>query len=163
VEVSTWNSLDAAKLIVSLLTPVFVLIFGIIINKSVKNAERATGLRSEIYKTTGGDLNDIYCYLFIVGCWKDLSPAEIISRKRAVDKAMYTYKPFFSQELFDTYHCFMIEAFKPFGGPGAGCKNPQRYIDASWRPARALLKDLGRCLETSVYEGMQRHGAASCV
>jgi len=104
-------------LIVSVLTPVFVLILGIIINKSVKNAERATGQRSEIYKTIGGDLNDIYCYLSFVGCWKDLSPAEVVAKKRAVDKAIYTYKPFFSQELFDTYHRFMIEAFKLFGGP----------------------------------------------
>lgn len=122
MEVSTWNSLDVAKLIVSILTPVFVLILGIIINKSVENAERATGLRSEIYKTIGGDLNDIYCYLSFVGCWKDLSPTQVVAKKRAVDKAMYTYKPFFSQELFDTYHRFMIEAFKPFGGPGLDAK-----------------------------------------
>ena len=52
VEVATWNSLDIAKLNVSILTPFFVLTPGII-NKSVKNAERSTGLRSEIYKNIG--------------------------------------------------------------------------------------------------------------
>ena len=31
---------------------------------------------------------------------------------------MYTYKPFFSNELFNTYAKFMDEAFAPYGGAG---------------------------------------------
>lgn len=115
---SPWNSLEWVKLVVSCLTPLLVLILGIVINNSVKEAERSTGLRSEIYKTVGGDLNDIYSYLAFVGGWKDLSPIDVISRKRSVDKAMYTYKPFFSKELFATYERFMSEAFSTYGvGP----------------------------------------------
>ncbi|PKD39129.1 hypothetical protein CWO84_15480 [Methylomonas sp. Kb3] len=113
-----WESLEIAKLGVSLVTPVLVLILGIIINNSIKTSERATALRSEIYKTVGGDLNDIYSYLAFVGCWKEMTPLEIIAKKRAVDKAMYTYKPFFSNELFHTYETFMEEAFAPYGGSG---------------------------------------------
>jgi hypothetical protein len=115
---SSWSSLETAKLAVSILTPLLVLVLGIVINNSVKTAERSTGLRSEIYKQVGGDLNDIYSYLAFVGGWKNLTPADVIDRKRAVDKAMYTYKPFFSKELFATYERFMGEAFKPYGGPG---------------------------------------------
>ena len=118
MDISPWNSLEKAKLIASLLTPLLLLILGIVINSSVKTGERSVGLRSEIYKTVGGDLNDIYSYLAFVGAWKELSPADVIARKRAVDKAMYTYKPFFSKELFATYDRFMAEAFAPYGGAG---------------------------------------------
>ncbi len=119
---SHWNSLEKTKLAVSVLTPVLVLILGIIINNSIKSAERSTSLRSDIYRTIGGDLNDIYSYLAFVGGWKELTPADVMARKRAVDKAMYTYKPFFSKELFETYETFMQEAFAPYGTPGTDAR-----------------------------------------
>jgi hypothetical protein len=111
-----------AKLAVSVLTPILVLVLGIIINNTIKSSERSTSLRSEIYKTIGGDLNDIYSYLAFIGSWKDLTPTDVLARKRAVDKAMYTYRPFFSKELFDTYEKFMSEAFKPYGAPGTDAR-----------------------------------------
>ncbi len=68
----------------SVLTPVLVLVFGIIINNSIKSAERSTSLRSDIYRTIGGDLNDIYSYLEFVGAWKELTPADVIARQKIV-------------------------------------------------------------------------------
>lgn len=118
----SWTSLEIAKLAVSILTPVLVLALGIIINNSIKSGERSTSLRSDIYRSIGGDLNDIYSYLAFVGGWKELNPADVIARKRAVDKAMYTYRPFFSKELFDTYETFMREAFAPYGAPGTDAR-----------------------------------------
>ena len=113
-----WNSLEIAKISASLITPMLVLFLGIVINNSIKKAERSTSLRSEIYQTVGGDLNDIYSYLSFVGGWKENTPLEIIEKKRAVDKAMFTYRPFFTKELFTTYETFMKEAFDPFSGAG---------------------------------------------
>jgi hypothetical protein len=118
MEISPWTSLEKAKLAVSILTPLLVLVLGIVINKSVKTAERATDLRSEIYKNIGGNMNDIYSYLAFVGGWKELTPADVIARKRSVDKDMNTYKPFFSKELFATYKRFMNEAFRPYNPRG---------------------------------------------
>jgi len=118
----SWSSIEIAKITVSVLTPVLVLVLGIIINNSIKAAERSTSLRSDIYRTIGGDLNDIYSYLAFVGAWKELTPADVIDRKRAVDRAMYTYKPFFSRELFYTYETFMREAFSPYGAPGTDAR-----------------------------------------
>ena len=119
---SPWNSLEMVKITASLITPILVLVLGIVINNSIKNSERSTSLRSEIYTKIGGDLNDIYSYLAFVGAWKEITPLEIMSKKRAVDKAIYTYKPFFSDELFATYNKFMDEAFKPFGEAGTDAK-----------------------------------------
>ena len=122
MEVSPWTSIEKVKLAVSVLTPLLLLVLGIIINNSIKTSERSTSLRSEIYRAVGGDLNDIYSYLAFVGSWKELTPADVIAKKRAVDKAMYTYKPFFSKELFTTYETFMREAFAPYGRPGTDAR-----------------------------------------
>ncbi|MGJ7546818.1 hypothetical protein [Variovorax sp. LT1R16] len=143
METSPWTSLEIAKLAISTLTPLLVLVLGIRINNSVKASERSSSLRSDIYKAVGGDLNDIYSYLAFVGGWKHLTPAQVIKRKRAVDKAMYTYKPFFSQELFSTYDRFMHEAFAPFGGAGEDARirsdistedGNRRLYAKSWLP-----------------------------
>lgn len=116
------DNLELAKLAISVLTPVFVLVLGIVINNSIKNSERSTSLRSEIYRTVGGDLNDIYSYLSFVGGWKELTPIDITARKRTVDRAMFTYKPFFSDELFNTYKQFMTEAFSHYEGAGVDAR-----------------------------------------
>jgi hypothetical protein len=113
-----WNSLEVAKLAISTLTPVLVLALGVVINKSV----RAGALRSEIYKTVGGDLNAIYCYLLFVGGWKELTPVDIIDRKRTFDKAMFTYEPFFSKKLLRKYNQFTTEAFDLYSGPGVDAR-----------------------------------------
>ena len=144
---SPWNSLEVLKLAIASLTPLLVLILGIRINNSVKAAERSTSLRSEIYQRIGGDLNDIYAYLAFVGGWKAPSPPEVIARKRAVDKAMYTYRPFFSPELFASYRLFMNEAFEAHGRPGEDARirssvasahgDRAVHATAGWEPAWA--------------------------
>lgn len=115
---TVWTSLECAKLVVSGVTPLLVLVFGVVINNAIRSGERSSALRSEIYKAISGDLNDIYCYLSFVGGWKDLTPMDMVARKRAVDKAMFTYRPFFSVELFATYDRFMAAAFEPYAGAG---------------------------------------------
>ncbi|VWX62910.1 conserved hypothetical protein [Burkholderiales bacterium 8X] len=164
MKVSPWTSLEKAKLAVSILTPLLVLVLGIVINNSVKSAERATGLRSEIYKTVGGDLNDIYSYLSFVGGWKELTPAHVIARKRAVDKAMYTYKPFFSKKLFATYERFMQEAFAPYGGAGQDARirsdlstqdgDRRQHTSKGWDPAweDRFTKERNKAAQREAYD-----------
>lgn len=164
MEMSPWNSLEKAKLAISILTPILVLILGIVINNSIKTSERSTSLRSEIYKTIGGDLNDIYSYLAFVGGWKELTPADITARKRAVDKAMYTYKPFFSKELFATYETFMREAFSPYGSAGNDARirsdivtadgDRRKHTKHEWQPAweDRFTKERNKEAQRAAYE-----------
>lgn len=118
----TWNSLELVKIIVSSATPLLLLILGIKINNTIKRAERSTQLRSDIYKDIGADLNDIYAYLNFVGSWKELTPLEIIKKKRSIDKTMYTYKPFFTSDLFEKYNRFMSEAFSIYQFAGSNAR-----------------------------------------
>ncbi len=159
---SPWDSLEIAKLLASLVTPVLVLILGILINNSIKSGDRATAWRSEIYKTVGGDLNDIYAYLAFIGAWKEMTPLDIIAKKRAVDKAMYVYGPFFSEELFRTYQTFMEEAFAPYQGPGLDARirsaietgdGNRRVHGREWRAEweDAFTKERNKSLQKEAY------------
>lgn len=161
---SPWNSLEVAKLVISAITPLLVFVLGISITRSLKNAEHATGLRSEIYKTIGSDLNDIYAYLSFVGGWKELCPSDVIARKRAVDRAMYMYKPFFTPELFKTYLEFMDQAFRVYGAPGQDARirtdiethdgNRRLHGRQPWLPQweQCFTKERNKAAQREAYE-----------
>lgn len=141
---SPWNAFEITKLIVSTLTPILVLVLGIVINNSIKSAERSSDLRSKIYEKVGGDINDIYCYLAFVGDWKNMTPLNVIEKKRSVDRSMHVYKPFFSKELFATYQEFIDASFRTWqkAGTDAKIRSPIKSDDGNrvedapgWLPA----------------------------
>ena len=72
-----------------------------------------------------------------------MTPLDIVGKKRAVDKAMYTYRPFFSDELFSTYESFMIESFDTYGEAGTDARirsdiatedGDRREHGSAWEP-----------------------------
>jgi hypothetical protein len=77
---------------------------------------QVTKQRIAIWDKVAGDINDIYCYFLFVGDWKHLTPDDIIQRKRSLDKTMYSYRPFFTDEFFGKYMNFIDSTYKPFGG-----------------------------------------------
>jgi hypothetical protein len=64
-------------------------------------------------------LNDLYCYYLWVGTWKELSPSDIIARKRELDREFLSQQILFSNQLYTAYQRFMNACFVPqAGGPG---------------------------------------------
>lgn len=120
------QKLGLAGLLASLLTPLALLAIGYHVNQRVKDYERhaehqrgLSATRFELYKEIGFQLNDLYSYFLHVGVWKELSAADVIARKRALDRHIYTYRPIFSAELFALYGAFMAAAFKTYGAMGS--------------------------------------------
>jgi hypothetical protein len=114
-----------AGIITGCLTPLAVVFVGYWIGRQSKRfenglsrADRLTGTRFELYKDIGFKLNDLYAYYLYVGLWKSLSCHDVIDRKRELDRHFYTYKPLFSDTLFEAYDRFIAEAFSTFGGWG---------------------------------------------
>jgi hypothetical protein len=64
-------------------------------------------------------LNDLYCYFCQLGRWKELSPPEIDSRKRELDKNMHFYEALLTHGVIEAYDRFMRDAFQAFIMPGA--------------------------------------------
>lgn len=109
---SNWNALELTKLFVSILTPLAVLLVGVVINGSMADKSRMLTQRLKIYETIGENLNDIHVYFTYVGDWKELSPIDIIQRKRNADKFVQIYKPFLSNRFYTQYVNFMSAVYE---------------------------------------------------
>lgn len=121
--------IEYAKLLASLITPVVILVLGIWVKRIAIEYERRISLndriiekRVNIYETIGKDLNDIYVFLIQVGQWKELTPMEVIKKKRNVDKIMYINRPYWSDSAFDSYAAFMAASFETWTGVGEDAK-----------------------------------------
>jgi hypothetical protein len=100
--------LDIIRLIVDILVPILVLIFGIKIDTIIKEHENVQWTnqkilekRLQIYDDVILFLNDIYCFHCYIGNWKELSPINIIDYKRKLDKLFNSYAPLFKHGLLD--------------------------------------------------------------
>jgi hypothetical protein len=123
------QTIAVAGLLVSMLTPLTLLVLGNRLNRRLREHERAaerdrkiSETRFEIYKDIGFKLNDIYCYFLHLGAWQDLTADEVLHRKRNLDRHFYTYRPLFSEPLFQRYSVFMCSGFETFGPMGTAAR-----------------------------------------
>lgn len=78
---SVWNSLEVVKLLVGIITPMVVILLGILVTRLAKRMEalqwaRRTIIekRIQVYDEVAPQLNDLLCFFTLVGGWKDLTP-----------------------------------------------------------------------------------------
>lgn len=124
-----WNSLEIAKLIVSFATP---LIGGIIayrlfqigqnVEKRQWSGRKVIERRLEFYDHVVPKLNDLYCYFFRFGNWKELEPIDVINTKRFLDKEFHIYSHIFKDNILVKYNVFMGNCFDTFTGSGNDAK-----------------------------------------
>ncbi len=114
-----WNSLEVAKIITSFLTPLLIVLVGFWINMELQDLSKRTAQensvidqRTYLWKRIAEPLNDIYAYNVYVGSWKSITPENLISHKRELDKIIYSNRPFFSNEFVDAYNKYINEAFE---------------------------------------------------
>lgn len=132
-----WNSLEFCKLAATVLTPLTVFTLGCVIwsgqrdivqrwehvqveqrkaaEADARERERLRDSRFSIHQATAPLLNDIFSYHFYVGNWKELTPADIIVKKRQLDRLMYSNIALFTPAFFKLYHAFMAQSFRGAG------------------------------------------------
>lgn len=127
--IAIWNSLEIAKFIVSVATPLIVLLLGIRVNKRLKILEQLQWAnqkliekRLQIYDQLIPLLNDILCYFTFIGCWKELKPDDVIKLKRTVDKIVYVNAPLFTEEFQTRYNSFIELCYSTYSGWGNDAK-----------------------------------------
>lgn len=115
--------LQAVKVVASVATPIIVLLIGVWAKNIAVDHERRASLdgriiekRVEIYEEVKADINDIFAFLTQVGNWKELTPQQVVERKRRVDKTMYTSRPYWSDTAFCAFTDFMNAAFETYTG-----------------------------------------------
>jgi hypothetical protein len=150
--VSGWTSLEKAKLAVDIVqaiatiaVTVAIFIIGQRYTSSAANDKQkeekfaqVTKQRVILWDTIGPKVNDIYCYYMYVGNWKELTPGSMIKHKRDLDKLIYSYRPFFSDEFFSRYQKFINAAYKTGTGWGKDALLRTRQI----RPLDKELPDV---------------------
>ena len=124
---SPWNSLEVMKLLVAVLTPLFIAYIGYqlttiqsdvirVKDEQISENKRVREFRLDIYKQAGPLLNDIFAYQAYVGSWKEFTPKLMIEKKRKLDTIMYSHQSLFSHPFFGAYREFMEQAFQSAGG-----------------------------------------------
>lgn len=124
-----WDSLEIAKLAVQAATPVVAIAIAYRINRAIEQFKHTQWRNQKLiekriaaYDTVASELNDIICYYAYVGRWKDLSPLDILSKKRNIDKNIYLCAPFFSENILTPYNTLMGLCFEMFAGSGKDAK-----------------------------------------
>ena len=135
-EKSPWNSLEIAKIVVGVLTPITIAVLGYQLAESGRQQsameasyareraeqsaayDKVVNKRAELWDRMAVPLNDIYVYMLQVGHWKELTEKDIVARKRQTDAVVYANRPYFSDELFNAYNEYMESAFATYGTIG---------------------------------------------
>ena len=127
--IGTDQWIDIADVAVRAITALAVLYIGHLlssrarrIEERVSLGERLIEVRIELFNKAAIELNDIFCYLSYVGDWRELTPSEIVGRKRALDKLIFGNVPFFSSGLVAAYEHFMAVAFVTPQGRGTSAR-----------------------------------------
>lgn len=145
---SNWNSLEVAKLLVSTLTPVVVVILGIWIARVTKRLEqrqwthrRIIERRIDVYDEIAPLLNDLVVYFTFVGHWKELQPIQLVEAKRILDRRVHISESLFSEQFLLSYSSFIQLCFATYQGWGIDARlrgDPKLHIKAagsSWDTA----------------------------
>lgn len=144
-----WTSLEVVKLAVSFLTPVVVVVLGVMVTRAAKRVEDAQWSnrkliekRLELYSAMAPPLNDLYCCFRMVGHFREVTPPVAIERKRELDKVFYANEYLMTQEFRDLYHAFMDMCFETWKHAGEDAKlkssvatqKEERGRQTEWEP-----------------------------
>jgi len=142
---ASWNSVQIVTLIVSALTPITVVVLGVMFARASRRIEQVQWAnqtvvtrRLDIFDKLAPGLNQLLCFATFVGGWKEIGPTQAIGIKRTLDEIMYANRVLFSEELFAAYHRFMRTLFAMYATTGADAK-VKAPIESEWGSRRDLL------------------------
>jgi hypothetical protein len=117
--------LEFARLGVAALTPLMTLVVGVLVVHLGTKLDATKQLHAEflrkrlyLFEDIAPKLNDTFCFFQAVGHWAELSPEEVIKRKRAIDRAIQVNRYLFRSEFWDEYQRFEQAYFEMFTAPG---------------------------------------------
>lgn len=116
---TVWNSLEVMKLVVSLLTPITIVILGYLFNKRLKDFEnrqwsnqKLIEKRINIYDAAAPKLYEILNFFTDKTYWDKNEQQKIIFIKNELNNIFNIYAPLFSEDLLIRYKEFVAEAFE---------------------------------------------------
>lgn len=126
-DLTTW--LDVIRTAAAVAVPIVVAWLAYKLNNRAKRWEANQWRNQELikarlayYQHLAPKLNDLMCYYAFIGRWKELTPPQVITLKRDVDRLFYSASPLFSEECSKAYEGFMDVCFSTFGPWGDDAK-----------------------------------------
>jgi hypothetical protein len=170
---STWSSLEIAKLVVGVLTPVLLVALGVLINRTARRVEnaqwanrRVLDKRLELYDDMAEPLNDLYCFFRLVGGFRKIDPPRALELKRELDKLFHVNRFLFSPRFGELYEQLMRTYFRMFTGTGqsAKIKSPvdvqkRERTEAEWKSEWEALFDPSQ-FEATDMQKLQKYVAS---
>jgi hypothetical protein len=124
-----WDSLEIAKLGVSILTPVSVAVLGWFISRRIKRFEHAQWSnqkliekRLSLYDELAPQLNKLLCFYTWAGYWKNITPKDTIDAKRMLDRTVNIYRYLLGDDFYQHYQLFIHTLFSTYTGPSHDAK-----------------------------------------
>lgn len=118
-----WNTLEIAKLVVGILTPLSVAGLGLFISRHLKRLDlvqwknqKLLEKRIAVYDIIAPQLNLLYCFFMWEGYWKFISPEGVFHTRRELDKTMNVYRYLFEDEVYAAYQAFSHTLFETHAG-----------------------------------------------
>lgn len=130
-EGSAWNSLEIAKLAISVLTPLLLVFVGFVVSRAARRIEQAQWAnrklierRLELYDELAPKLNELFSFFALIGDFKGITPETAISLKRNLDRSFFVNRYLFSDRFASLYQDFIgNKCFAPYsGGTGHAAK-----------------------------------------
>src|SRR5262245_2175039 len=120
---SDW--MEYLKIGVAALTPIMTGLVGLLVVRMGSRLEANKQLsqellkkRLQLFEDVAPKLNDIFCFYQAIGHWAELSPEEVIRRKRAIDRSIQVNRYLFRSEFWDAYQEFEKSHFDMFTAVG---------------------------------------------
>lgn len=124
-----WPSLEIAKLVVGVLTPLSVALLGWLFSRQLKRLDLSNWTnqkliekRLAVYDVIAPQLNQLLCFFTWVGYWKTVSPADAIHAKRDLDKTLNIYRHVFEAEVYEAYQDYIHVLFETYNDAGHDAK-----------------------------------------
>jgi hypothetical protein len=148
----SWLNMDNATLLVNALTPISVAVAGLVVARATKRLETSQWVNQKLIERKidligqiSPRINDLYAYFMWIGTWKEQSPVDVINNKRALDKLVFSNKPFLSTDTVADYQRFMAHLFAV--GMQAGADARLRTTRTSLDGDRRVAYNQGQWLD----------------
>ena len=138
-EETGWSSLEITKILVSVLMPVSVVVFGWLLNRRLKHIEhrqwanqKLIEKRLQLYDELAPELNKLFCFYTFIGTWKEISPVDALNTKRTLDKKVHIYRYLLGDAFFSSYTSFIDMLFVQFQGDGKSASFKAKIDHEKW-------------------------------
>ena len=146
----TWNSLEAAKIFVGILTPLAIFVLGIWVAREARRWDERQWTRRTLYERRlrfwdqmSPALNDMLCFFTLVGRYREITPPRAIKLKRELDPIFFANEHLFPAPVSDAYADFIDACYRTFTGKAkdaelrssiAKQKSERNVWDPEWEP-----------------------------